>query len=198
MMLIEASGKTTVARVIASALSFSLIDKDDFLEHLYERNEVRTWKDRKMLSRQSDVRFQEAAEKLGSAVLVSHWKSVAESGDSGTSTDWLKGTYALLVEVYCSCPPDIALYRFLTRRRHPSHFDKQRDPTELAKRLRGLESGYPLGVGPILEVPTDTNVNSNEIVDSLRMMPRSRRRLRRWKTTSKSIWTRLLRLKAAQ
>ena len=90
---LPASGKTTIARVIANALSFDLIDKDDFLEGLYELNKVSTWEDRKKLSRQSDVLFQHAGRKLGSAVLVSHWKSLTEGGDSGTSIDWIKGAY---------------------------------------------------------------------------------------------------------
>lgn len=170
---LPASGKTTIARIIANALSFNLIDKDDFLEGLYEQNDVRTWEDRKKLSRQSDVLFQEAGEKLGSAVLVSHWNPTVEGGDSGTSTDWLKEAYASLIEVYCSCPSDIALDRFLTRERHPGHFDQQRDPTELAQRLRRLENGYPLGVGSVIEVPTDTEVNSKEIVDKVRLILRN-------------------------
>ena len=90
---LPASGKTTIARIIANALSFDFIDKDDFLEGLYKLNDVRTWEDRKNLSRQSDVLFQDAGRKLGSAVLVSHWKPIAEGGNSGTPTNWLKETY---------------------------------------------------------------------------------------------------------
>ena len=91
---LPSSGKTTIARIIANALSFDLVDEDDFLEGLYKLNEVRTWEDRKSLSRQSDVLFQDAGKKLGSAVLVSHWKPLAEGGDSGTSTGWLMEVYA--------------------------------------------------------------------------------------------------------
>lgn len=165
-----ASGKTTIARSIANSLSFDLIDKDDFLEDLYELNEVRTWEDRKKLSRQSDNLFQAAAEKSGSAVLVSHWKPLEECGESGTATDWLQQTYSLLIEVFCLCPPDEALDRFFTRRRHPSHLDKQRDPTELALRLRGLESRYPLGIGSLIEVHTNAKVNHNSVVDHVRQL----------------------------
>lgn len=144
-----------------------------FLEGLYELNDVSTWEDRKNLSRQSDVLFQDAGRKLGPAVLVSHWKSLAENGDSGTSTDWLNEAYASLIEVYCSCPSDIALARFLARKRHLSHLDQQRDPAELAQQLKGLESGYPLGIGSVLEVRTDINVNQKEIVDKVRLMLRN-------------------------
>ena len=167
---LPASGKTTIARCIASAFSFDLIDKDDFLEGLYALNVVNTWEDRKSLSRQSDVLFQDAGKASGSAVLVSHWKPLGDGSNSGTSTDWLMGTYAPIIEVYCSCPSGIALDRFLARNRHPGHFDQQRDPTELAQQLRGWESRYPLGIGSLLEVRTDIKVNEKEIVDKLRLM----------------------------
>ncbi len=167
---LPASGKTTIARKIAKGISFDLIDKDDFLENLYELNEVRTWEDRKNLSRESDILFQDAAEKSGSAVLVSHWKSLAEGGESGTSTDWLKEVYTSLFEVHCFCPPDVALNRFLTRKRHLGHLDRQRDPADLAMRLRSLESGYPLRIGPVLEVRTDLEVNHQAIVDRVRLL----------------------------
>jgi predicted kinase len=167
---IPASGKTTIARSIARSLSFDLIDKDDFLEDLYALNDVKTWDDRKALSRQSDILFQDAAEKSGSAVLVSHWKPLAESGESGTPSDWLKAVFTSLIEVHCSCPPDIALDRFLARQRHPGHFDKQRDPVELARRLKGFECGYPLGIGPVLEIRTDIEVDQQAVVDQLRRL----------------------------
>ena len=167
---LPASGKTTVARSIADNLSFDLIDKDDFLEDLYELNIVRRWEDRNKLSRQSDILFQDAGENSGSAVLVSHWKPVAQGGDSGTPTDWLKAAYTSLIEVHCSCPADVALDRFLARRRHPSHLDEERDPIELAQWLKKLESGYPLGVGLVLEVRTDLKVNRQAIVDQLRLL----------------------------
>ena len=167
---LPASGKTTIARTIASGISFDLIDKDDFLENLYELNEVRTWEDRRNLSRESDILFQDAAKKLGSAVLVSHWKPLAEGGESGTSTDWLKQVYTSLFEVFCLCPPDVALDRFLIRRRHLGHLDAQRDPAELAVRFRSLESGYPLRIAPVLEVRTDLEVNHLAIVDKMRLL----------------------------
>lgn len=167
---IPASGKTTVARSLAKGLSFELIDKDDFLEGLYELNDVRTWEDRKRLSRQSDVLFQKAGEKSGSAVLVSHWKPFGEGGESGTSTDWLNGAYTSLIEVYCSCPSDVAFDRFLMRKRHPGHLDQQRNRIELAQQFRRFESRYPLEIGPVVKVDTNTNAGEQATVEKLRML----------------------------
>lgn len=170
---LPASGKTTVARSLAKSLSFDLIDKDDFLEDLYELNDVRTWEDRKKLSRQSDVLFRKAAEESGSAVLVSHWKPLAESGESGTLTDWLSGAYPSLIEVYCSCPPEVALDRFLVRKRHPGHLDQQRDRNDLALQLRRFEKAYPLGIGPVVEVDTRTREDLQPSVEQVRLLVRS-------------------------
>lgn len=167
------SGKTTIARMLARALSFDLIDKDDFLENLYDLNDVNTWEDRKNLSRHSDTLFQSTAKDMGSAVLVSHWKPRVGGLDGGTSTGWLDNTYAAIIEVYCSCPSEAALDRFLARKRHPSHLDQQRDPTELANRFRRMEGGYPIGLGPVLKVRTDIEVNQKDVVGELRQMLRT-------------------------
>lgn len=167
---LPASGKTTIGRSIARSLSFDFLDKDDFLENLYALNSVRTWEDRKALSRQSDVLFQAAAAKSASAVLVSHWKPALKGGESGTPTDWLKKSFTSVIEVYCSCPPDLALDRFLARKRHPGHLDQQRDRVELALQLRDLEGGYPLGIGPVIELRSAVEVSQQAVADRLRGM----------------------------
>ena len=152
---LPASRKSTIARALALALDLPVLDKDDFLEELYERDGVRTWDDRKKLSRQSDVLFQRAGQNHHSAVLVSHWRPTNESGESGTPTAWLQDAYAKLVEVACLCSAEIAHTRFTSRRRHPGHMDQSRDPAELLLRLKEWESCYPLGVGHPIAVRTD-------------------------------------------
>ncbi|MDE4063909.1 AAA family ATPase [Phaeobacter gallaeciensis] len=47
---LPASGKTTIAREISKCLGFVFLDKDDFLEELYERHGVLSWEDRKNLA----------------------------------------------------------------------------------------------------------------------------------------------------
>lgn len=162
------SGKTTVAREISKRLSFEFLDKDDFLEDLYDREGVSSWDHRKKLSRQSDSAFQQAAKKLDSAVLVSHWRPLRGNVESGTPSDWLEGEYEQLVEICCRCPPEEALRRFLSRTRHPGHLDKRRDTKELAERLDSWTNFYPLRVGRLLEVRTDTEVNFEVLAEDVR------------------------------
>ena len=165
---LPASGKTTIAREIAKRLGFVFLDKDDFLEDLYERYGVLSWEDRKRLSRQSDVAFQDAAVRSASAVLVSHWRSLGENSESGTPSDWLAEEYKPLIEVCCLCSPEEALARFIARTRHPGHFDNQRDIDELAQRLTSWASNFPLGIGTLVEVRTDRAVNTNIVVEIVR------------------------------
>ncbi|MEM7733386.1 MAG: AAA family ATPase [Pseudomonadota bacterium] len=165
---LPASGKTTIAHEIAKRLGFEFFDKDDFLEDLYEREGVFSWDHRKSLSRQSDFAFQEAAAKSDSAVLVSHWRPIRGSVESGTPSDWLLEEYETLVEVYCLCPPQEAHRRFLSRTRHPGHLDKQRDAKKLAGRFASWSKYFPLRVGGLLEVRTDTKVNFEVLVEGIR------------------------------
>ena len=160
---LPASGKTTLARTLAKTLGFAFLDKDDFLEDLYDQFEVRTWEDRTRLSRQSDQLFQDAARRSGSAVLVSHWRPLNSPDDSGTPSDWVVDDYDRLVEVCCICAPDVALARFLARSRHPDHQDDQRDVPDLKKRMCAWENRFPIGVGSLIKVEADATVDTDAV-----------------------------------
>lgn len=152
---VPASGKTTIARQLASDLGFELLDKDDFLEDLFEQFGVQSLKDRKRFSRQSDQTFQDEAARSGSAVLVSHWRPLLSTDESGTPTNWLTDEYDQLVEVFCTCSPKLALARFLARTRHPGHMDYQNEVSELEKRMKSWADRFPLGIGEVLKVDAE-------------------------------------------
>ena len=61
--------------------------------------------------------------------------------------------------VYCRCRPSIAVDRFLARRRHPGHLD--RDKTRAAEQLRfeQLHALGPLGLGRLITVDTERPVD---------------------------------------
>lgn len=164
---LPASGKSSVARVLAASLNLALFDKDDFLERLYETNDVTDWDIRKRLSRRSDLDFQTAATLVNTAVLVSHWRPRNGSAESGTPTNWLSDSFDNLVEVFCDCPVQIATQRFLARERHPGHMDAQRDPIHLAGKMLSMSRGYPLGLGPVVQVNTKAEVNIGHLLIQL-------------------------------
>ena len=175
---LPASGKTRTGRELAAGLGFAFLDKDAFLEDLYDRTAVRSLEDRNRLSRQSDRTFRNEAIRLGSAVLVSHWRPPGMKDQSGTPTDWLADAYDAVVEVSCCCSPKVACARFFARTRHPGHLDSVRDREELAIRMASWADRYPLGVGALVEFRTDQPADFAPVIENVRTeISRARRRL---------------------
>ena len=166
---LPASGKTTLGRAIAEALDMSYLDKDAFLERLYETEGIGDRAHRQQLSRRSDLAFQEAAEALDSAVLVSHWRPRGGPDDTGTPTSWLGDTFDNIIEVHCACSPELAARRFVARRRHPGHLDAERDADQTVRRMRRLAAGYPLGLGHLIDVNAGGAIDQAEIVRRIKV-----------------------------
>ncbi len=164
---LPASGKSTIGRKIARALSWECLDKDDFLEQLYEERGVSSWSERKRLSRESDVLFRQQAEQKDAVVLVSHWRPTTGLGDSGTQTDWLSTSFDNIVEINCLCEPKIANGRFFARQRHRGHLDQQRDRSAHLQRLQELAKAYPLNLGPLVQVNTEEAVELTSLLAEL-------------------------------
>ena len=162
---LPASGKSTLGRALADALDWPFLDKDDFLEALFEAHEVQDLKDRSQLSRQSDALFQAAAEQHDHVVLVSHWASRSGSG-SGTPTGWLRKRFTRLVEIHCTCAPDIAAARFAARRRHPKHMDHLRPGNVLKQQMQEQAEQLPLRLGNVVTVSTEHRVDLKAILTS--------------------------------
>jgi hypothetical protein len=118
---LPASGKSTVARQLATSLSLPLIDKDELLELIFERRGVGDAGWRKQLSSAADQEFQDRAQRSNGAILVSWWRHPLSLSESGTPTGWLAALGGVQVELYCRCDPAIAAQRFAARRRHPGH-----------------------------------------------------------------------------
>ena len=68
------SGKSTIARELAPRVQLALLDKDDFLEALFEERGTRDTASRSFLSREADERFAAAALAVSGACLVSWWR----------------------------------------------------------------------------------------------------------------------------
>ncbi len=164
---LPASGKSTVARQLANALNFAFLDKDDFLEALYDQRGVGALENRKRLSRESDQLFEQAAKNTPSAVLVSHWRAIGSTEESGTPSDWLLDHYDSLVEVCCLCPVEEALSRFFSRQRHPGHADGQRDKSALRQQFKDWNDRFPIGLPNLLSIQTDRTVDISALASDL-------------------------------
>ncbi len=166
---LPASGKTTLGRAIADALDLPYLDKDEFLECLFDSEGVGDGARRQQLSRQSDAAFQEAAEALDAAVLISHWRPRGGPDDTGTPTVWLGETYDTIVEVHCVCSPECAAQRFLARERHPGHLDTARDADQTVRRMRRLAEGYPLGLGELINVKAGGPIDQAAVIKFIKV-----------------------------
>ena len=96
---LPASGKSTLARAVAPLLGLPVIDKDDILDRLFEAKGIGDLSWRRELSRESDARFQAAAEASDGAVLTSFWHVPGMPAASGTPTRWLVDLSPLVVEL---------------------------------------------------------------------------------------------------
>jgi thymidylate kinase len=162
------SGKTTLARDLAPALSLPVIDKDQILERLFESNGVgdATW--RRALSRESDLILEREATSSNGAILVSFWRAPGMTAASGTPTGWLKSISGTAVNVHCVCDPELAAERFLQRKRHSGHLDSRTSYRELLATFRNLSRLAHLGIGPCIEVDTSQDRNVDDIVRLIR------------------------------
>ncbi len=150
---------------MADQLGLSFLDKDDVLVDLLNRS-ADPQAERPHLSRRADVAFAEQAKQLPGAVLVSFWRRTELSATSGTPTDWLEGLPGL-VELWCRCPPKIAVSRFLKRDRHPGHGDQMRTSAELLVQFEALERLGPLGIGRLIEVDTTTSIDVRRLAQQI-------------------------------
>ena len=149
---LPASGKSTVARETSQRLALPVIDKDDFLDALFVARGIGDARWRSALSREADALFSNAAQGLSSGGLVSWWRHPKAITDSGTPTEWLATLSGELIEVYCRCRVEIAVDRFLARRRHPGHLDSSRSRTELTEQFEQLATLGPLGLGDVIDI----------------------------------------------
>jgi predicted kinase len=142
------SGKSTLARHLARILGMDLISKDLVTESLWEVFDPRV----------GDL---ERSRQLDAAAMEVIWTLAAQSRrtvldanfhpHSDSEKTKLSGLSAKLVEVYCSCPPEVALKRCTRRATQPGI-----DPVHAIPILDAaiIEFDKPIGLGSVIEVDT--------------------------------------------
>lgn len=146
------SGKSTLGALLAAALELPLLDKDAFLERLFDAEPGAS---RHHLSRQADAALRAAALPLKAAVLISWWRHPLSSAPSGTPVDWLTGLRGELMEIHCACSPAVAFARFRSRARHLRHEDRARADDALLAQLEAQAEFGPLGLAPVVRVDAE-------------------------------------------
>jgi len=162
------SGKTTLARRLAPALHVPLIDKDDILDRLFESKGIGDAAWRRTLSRESDLILQHDATISDGAVLASFWRLPGMPSDSGTPTDWLHALSNHVVNIHCTCAPEVAASRFLQRGRHPGHLDGHSSDADVLESLQRLSHLGPLNIALRIDVDTSQELVLDDIVRDVR------------------------------
>ena len=160
---LPASGKTTMGALLSRRLSMPLIDKDAILEEMFDTVGCANEKERSRLSRASDEVLYALAATSPAAVLVNWW-------DRESAPARLRDITPSVVEVFCHCPIDVAAARFMSRARHPGHRDWSRSSTEIRQSFDRLGTAFPkpLGIGHVLRVDTELDVDADVVVRQVR------------------------------
>jgi predicted kinase len=168
---LPASGKTTLAAQLGHTLDLEHLDKDVFLNELLGREEATTVARRRQLSRLADAMLREHAAARPFAILSSWWRHPNSRANSGTDVSWLSNDATQLVEVYCECPPFVAVERFVSRQRHPGHLDALRTREDLLAQFTEAERLGPLFPAVALRCNTEFPVPAStfdDLAESLR------------------------------
>jgi cytidylate kinase len=152
-----ASGKSTLAPTVASALGLPLIAKDTIKDALMSVLNVADVDASRQLGRASvNAMLAVAAQSPIGAVIESNFhRSIAVA-----ELEALPGN---VIELFCRCRADVAWdrYRSRARTRHAGHFDHDRTRDELWNE----EVAEPVaGAWPLLEVDTNTPVDVAAVV----------------------------------
>ncbi|WP_370290516.1 AAA family ATPase [Nocardioides sp.] len=158
---LPASGKSTVGAALADRLGVALIDKDDILESLFDALGCEDDVQRRRLSRAADEVLVRVAARAGSAILVNWWDVDV--------IDRIRAIGSPMVEVRCSCPPEVAAARFARRWRHSGHLDT-REGTQARADRAALFDMPPLDFGldgGKLVVDTTSAVDVDRLIGQL-------------------------------
>jgi predicted kinase len=158
------SGKTTLARPLATELGLPLFGKDRIKEVLHDA-----------LS-EAAAGPALASSPLGAAAMELLWALAADAPACVLEANFWPGMARVreqllalsnpgaLVEVYCACPPEEARRRYdrraASQERHRVHGPYTADP-------RAVYSG-PLALGAVVEVDTTGSVDVPEVADRVR------------------------------
>lgn len=155
------AGKTSLALPLAASLGWPLLSKDVIKERLHDSlptpsNDALAW-----------------SRTLGGAAMDLLWTLAALSPNvvleanfrptSDYERERLENLDRRIVEIHCSCPPDLAARRFAERARSPGHHRGAHPLTDLSPELLAEFPG-PVGLGEVLVVDTSAPVDQHALL----------------------------------
>jgi predicted kinase len=153
------SGKTSLAVPLAAELGYALLTKDRIKETLHEA----------FGAPGSDLAW---SRRLGGAAMELLWALAADAPAVVIEANFrphseyekakLSGLAAQPVEVYCACPPELAVKRYNSRVTHPVH-------VVTTLRLEAMaEYDRPVGIGGLVTVDTTVPVDVQAVGAAVR------------------------------
>ena len=158
------SGKSTLAGQLAAALALPLLSKDAVKETLLD---------------ELGLTDQDESRRLGRAAGEVIWRILADCPQGAVIDSWMvtdlrpvvsrglrSAQCARMVELWCRAPDEMMRRRYAERSplRHAGHFDHLMQQTW----EQWLQSGEPLGLGPVVDVDTTVPVEVGALVDQIR------------------------------
>lgn len=151
-----ASGKTTLARALATELDLAYLSKDEAKEALMDA-----------LGAPAEV---EESQRLGRAAVHAMLRMAHGCDGAVLDSTWFDYTRPMVaelpgpvVEVRCLATLEVVRARYTARVRDHRHLDARRSEAELWGR-----EVPPLGVGPVIEVDTCKGVDIADVADRIR------------------------------
>ena len=153
------SGKTSLAAPLAAELGYALLTKDRIKETLHDA----------FGAPESDLAW---SRRLGGAAMEVLWALAADAPAvvieanfrpySEYEREKLSALAAHPVEVYCACPPELAVERYNARLTHPVHVVTTLGLGAMA------EYDRPVGIGTLVAVNTAVTVDVAAVATAVR------------------------------
>ena len=157
------AGKSTLALPLARALDLPLVAKDDIKETIFDA----------LQGPPGDLAF---SRRVGAAAMETLWKLASRCPEvmleanfrprSAYERERIVGLNSNIIEIYCSCPPQLALERYDSRAtasaRHAAHAVANLSAKDLA------EFDIPIGLGHVLAVDTSRPVDIEALAGTIR------------------------------
>lgn len=158
---LPASGKSTLAARLGSALAGPVLSKDGFKEALADA--LDTPLTRAEVGRAAMECLWAAAAGIRGLVVVDAWLFRPRDRDHAVR-GLARAGGELVAEIWCDVPVDVAAARYASRTRHPVH-DDRRDMTDDWRRWAA--EAEPLGIGRVVRVDTTGPIDVMELVAAI-------------------------------
>jgi glucokinase len=164
---VPASGKSTVASVIGRELSMPILALDTIKEAFFDHVGIGDRAHNRLLGKASyQAIFSTIAgfpDGLGAIVDAWHGFQPREALQEHLA----RASAGPVLEVWCHGPPVVIAERYRSRAnvRHPGH-----PPASFAEELAALAArARPLGLGPVIDVPTDRMLDEAALMEEVRL-----------------------------